>query len=93
MEIKSLIALGTAAIALAIGAESRYTPQGSFYRHVADARVGTILDLVGRAQGASGDYKDTLCRTLVVELNSVCSDAPGHPVCEDRDMYLEAAGC
>ena len=77
----------------ALVVETRYTPQGTFYRHVADSKTGVILDLVQRAQGATGDYKTTLCRALIEELGSICSDAPGHFMCSDRDAYIKQAGC
>ena len=93
MDIKAIVALVALISAGIMGAESRYTPSPTFYRHVADSRTGTILDIVGRARGASGQYKDTLCSLLVQELNEVCSDSPAHPLCLDREMYLEQAGC
>jgi hypothetical protein len=91
-----LKAAGVAVVALVTGVGavySQFTPRSDFYRHVADARTGTVLELVSRAQSADGDYKDTLCRALIETLNEVCNDSPQHPLCVDRDAYRKQAGC
>lgn len=93
MDIKALVILATAIAGGVFGAEARYTPTADFYRHVADSKTGIILELVSRAGNADGAYKETLCRTLVQELNGICVDSPEHPMCVDRSEYIKQAGC
>jgi hypothetical protein len=87
--VAAIGAIGGGALTL----ESRYTHQESFYRHVAESRTGIILDLVERARGTDSAFHDSLCRALEEEISALCIDAENHPICVDRGMYLERAGC
>jgi hypothetical protein len=72
-----------------------FTGVDDFNRHVAEARTGTVLDLLERLDTVprGSDSHGLLCRTLVVELTAICTDAPNHPFCEDREMILDDADC
>lgn len=86
-------ALGSAAGAIA-WIYGNFTPADDYNRHVAENRIGTIIELKDDAREAgSSDFHETLCRTLERELAALCLDSADHPFCEDREMILEEAGC
>ena len=92
--IKALGDRGAVAAVPILMMYSMFTPADDYNRHVAENRIGTIIDLVADAESTpDGAFHDTLCRTLERELAALCLDSEGHPFCEDRLMLLEKAGC
>lgn len=70
------------------------TPAEDFAAHVADSKVGLIVDLTNQAAGEPpGGYKDALCRQLEEAIGQVCANQPDHSMCKDRQTFREKAGC
>jgi len=74
--------------------DSSYTRKTDFIALATQMHTGTVMELRKEIKGTPpGPWKEKLCETLTLELNSICADAPNHPFCMDRRAILEDAGC
>lgn len=70
------------------------TPADDFNMHVADSKVGLILQLTNDAEAEDpGPYKDALCLQLEEAIGEICANEPTHSMCKDRQTFREKAGC
>jgi hypothetical protein len=89
--------IGTAGTGAAVPIAAMYvlfTPKDEYYQHVADSKVGLVIQLANEAANErNGDYKDALCRQIEEAIGEICAAQPTHSMCQDRQIYREKAGC